>query len=43
MVEVELHSEDVTDIAEDEDKLRGKYREVVSHAQCNSILCADSW
>jgi hypothetical protein len=31
MVEEELHSEDVTDIAEDEDKLRGRYREVTGN------------
>lgn len=31
MMEEELHSEDVTDIAEDKDKLQDKYREVVSH------------
>lgn len=43
MVEEELRAEDVTNIAENDDKLRDKYKEVVGYILSCSIQHTNTW
>lgn len=43
MVEEELHAEDVTSIAENDDKLGDKYKEVVGYILSCLIQHANTW